>query len=80
MEYMDKLGNQVCPMIQTLFLNNDVVFQDDNVHIHTTGTVKPWLNFNIFPSQHKHHIWTLLNHSGQFWRLGWGIDSHLQYL
>jgi hypothetical protein len=27
-EYVDKLGNQVHPMIQTLFSNNDAVFQD----------------------------------------------------
>jgi hypothetical protein len=34
-EYMDRLGNQVHPMIQTLFLNSDAVFQDDNASIHT---------------------------------------------
>jgi hypothetical protein len=39
MEYMDRLGNQVTPIIQTLFPNNDVVFQD-NVPIHTDGTVQ----------------------------------------
>jgi hypothetical protein len=38
------------------------------------------VNFNIFPGQHNHQIWTWLNHSGQFWRLEWGIDSHLQHL
>jgi hypothetical protein len=27
---VDRLGNQVHPMIQTLFPNNDAVFQDDN--------------------------------------------------
>jgi hypothetical protein len=27
---VDRLGNQLHPMIQTLFLNNDAVFQDDS--------------------------------------------------
>jgi hypothetical protein len=27
------------------------------------------VNFNIYPGQHNHRIWTSLNHSGQFWRL-----------
>jgi hypothetical protein len=35
------------------------------------------VTFNIFPGQHNHQIWISLNHSGQFWRLDWGIDSHL---
>jgi hypothetical protein len=39
-EYVAKLGNQVHPMIQTLFPNNDAVFQDDNVSIHTAATVQ----------------------------------------
>jgi hypothetical protein len=30
-EYVDRLGNQVHPMIQMLFPNNDAVYQDDNV-------------------------------------------------
>jgi hypothetical protein len=38
------------------------------------------VNFNNFPGQHNHHIWTSLNHSGQFWRLEWGTDSHLKHL
>jgi hypothetical protein len=29
-EYVGRLGNQVHPVIQTLFLNNDALFQDDN--------------------------------------------------
>jgi hypothetical protein len=29
-------------MIQTLFLNNDAVFQDDSDPIHTAATVQPW--------------------------------------
>jgi hypothetical protein len=37
-EYVARLGNQVHPMIQALFLNN-AVFQDNNTPIHTAGTV-----------------------------------------
>jgi hypothetical protein len=37
--FMAKLGNQVHPMIQTLFLNSDAVFQDDNAPIHTAGII-----------------------------------------
>jgi hypothetical protein len=60
-EYVDRLGNQVHPMIQTLFANNDAVFQDDNAPIHTAGTVQSWfdgleVNFDIFPGQHSHRI------------------------
>jgi hypothetical protein len=38
-EYVDRLGNQVHPMIQT-FPNNDAVYQDDNAPIHTAGNVQ----------------------------------------
>jgi hypothetical protein len=27
------------------------------------------MNFSIFPGEHSHHIFTALNHSGQFWIL-----------
>jgi hypothetical protein len=69
-QYVDRLGNQVHPMIQTLFPNN-AVFQDDNAPIHTAGTVQSWFEeherkFNIFPGQHSHQICTSLNQSGQF--------------
>jgi hypothetical protein len=40
-EYVDRLGNQVHPMIQT-FSNNDAVFQDGNTPIHTAETVQSW--------------------------------------
>jgi hypothetical protein len=39
---MDILGNQMHPMIQTLFLNNDAVLQHDRTPIHTDGTVQSW--------------------------------------
>jgi hypothetical protein len=38
------------------------------------------VNFNIFPGQHNHKIWTSLNGSDQFWRLEGRTDSHLQHL
>jgi hypothetical protein len=41
-EYMERLGNQMHPMTQTLFPNNDAVFQDDSAPIHTAGTVRSW--------------------------------------
>jgi hypothetical protein len=34
------LGNQVHHIIQTLFPNNDAVFQDYSTPIHTAGTVQ----------------------------------------
>jgi hypothetical protein len=42
MEYMNRLGNQVHPMIQTLFPNNVGVFQDNKPPIHTAATVQSW--------------------------------------
>jgi hypothetical protein len=39
---MERLDNQVNPMIQTLFPNNVGLFQDNNSLIHTCGTVQSW--------------------------------------
>jgi hypothetical protein len=36
---VERLGNQVHPMIQTLFPNNDAVLHDDRAPIHIAGTV-----------------------------------------
>jgi hypothetical protein len=36
-DYVNKLANKVHPMIQTLFPNDDAVFQDDSTPIHTAG-------------------------------------------
>jgi hypothetical protein len=59
-KYVDRLGNQVHPMIQMLFPNNDAVFQDDNVPTHTGlfshGLKSMKVNFNIFPGQYNHCI------------------------
>jgi hypothetical protein len=38
--HVDRLRNRVHPIIQTLFPNKDAVFQDDNAHIQTAGTVQ----------------------------------------
>jgi hypothetical protein len=39
-------------MIQTLFLKNYAVFQDENVPIHTAGTVQSWLEEHDGERQH----------------------------
>jgi hypothetical protein len=39
-EHVDRLGNQANFIIKNLFQNNDAFSQDDNVAIHTAGTVR----------------------------------------
>jgi hypothetical protein len=41
-ECVDRWGNQVHPMNETLFLNNDAVFQDESGPTHIAGTVQSW--------------------------------------
>jgi hypothetical protein len=41
-------------MIQTLFRNNDAVFQDDSALIHTAGTVQSW--FEVHEDE-LHLLW-----------------------
>jgi hypothetical protein len=45
-EYVDKLGNQLYPMIQPLFPNNDALFQD------TAETVQSWFEERKGELQH----------------------------
>jgi hypothetical protein len=57
---VDRLGNQVHPVIQMLF-PNDAIFQDDSAPIHTAelfshGLKSMKVNFIIFPGQHNHQI------------------------
>jgi hypothetical protein len=52
---VDRLGNQVHPTIQTLFPNNDAVFQEDNASIHTAGTVHS--RFEEREGQFQHFPW-----------------------
>ena len=54
-DYVDILGNQIQPMIQTLFPNNHVVFKDDNAPIHTVGTVQSW--FEEHEGELQHLFW-----------------------
>jgi hypothetical protein len=54
-EYVDRLGNQVQPMIQTLFPNKDAVFQGDNAPIHTAETVQSW--FEEHEGELRHLPW-----------------------
>jgi hypothetical protein len=52
-EYVDRLGNQVHPMIQMLFPNNDAVFQDDDsAPLHTARTVQSWSEEHESELQH----------------------------
>jgi hypothetical protein len=41
-KYVHRLGNQVHPMIPTLFPNKDAILQDDNAPIYTAGTLQSW--------------------------------------
>jgi hypothetical protein len=67
-EYVDWLGNQVHPMIQT-FPNNNAVFQDDDAPIYTVGTVQPW--FEEHEGEFHHLPWPAqspdLNNTEPLW-------------
>jgi hypothetical protein len=54
-EYVDRLGNQVHPTIQTLCPNSNAVFQDDNVPIHTARTVQS--SFEEHEGELQHLPW-----------------------
>jgi hypothetical protein len=49
---MNRLGNQVHPMVQTLFPNNNAVFQDNYAPIHKAGTVQSWFEMHEGELQH----------------------------
>jgi hypothetical protein len=51
-EYVDKLDNQVHPMIQTIFFKNDAVFQDDTAPIHIAGALPSWFEEHEGELQH----------------------------
>jgi hypothetical protein len=51
-EYVDRLGNQVHPMILTLFPNSNAVFEEDNAPIHTAATVHSWFEEHESDLQH----------------------------
>jgi hypothetical protein len=54
-EFVDRLGNQVHPMIQTLFPNNDAVFQDNTAPIHIAGPLHSW--FEEHEGELEHLPW-----------------------
>ena len=51
-DYVDTLGNQLHPTVQTLFPNNNAIFQDDNSPIHTAGSVQSWFEEHEGALQH----------------------------
>jgi hypothetical protein len=56
----DILGNQMHPVVQMFYPNNDAIFQDDNSPIHTAkvfslGLRSMKINFIVFPGQHSRH-------------------------
>jgi hypothetical protein len=61
-EYVDRLGNQVHPMIQT-FMNNNAVSQDYNAPIHTAGTVQSC--FEQHEGVLQHLTWPAQSHEHQ---------------
>jgi hypothetical protein len=50
-EYVDRLGNQVHPMVQTSFPNN-ALLQIDNPPLNTAGTVQSWFEEHEGELQH----------------------------
>jgi hypothetical protein len=60
-EYVDRLGNQVHPMIHTLFLNNNAVSKTTmppltQLKLFSHGMKNMKVNLNIFPGQHSYRI------------------------
>jgi hypothetical protein len=51
-EEVDKLGNRVQSLIETLFPNNNAFFQNGNAPIHTPGTVQSWFEEHESELQH----------------------------
>jgi hypothetical protein len=60
-ECLDRLSNQVHPMIQTLFPKKDAVFEDDNVpfthlELFNQGLISRKVKYNIFLGLHNNQI------------------------
>jgi len=52
---MDILGSQAHPMVQLLLTNNDAIFQDDSLPIHTARSVQSW--FEEHEDVLQHLLW-----------------------
>ena len=53
-DYMDIVGSQAHPVVQLLLTNNDALFQDDSLPVHTARSVQSWVeDFSIFSGQHN---------------------------
>jgi hypothetical protein len=52
---VDILFNQVHPLVEILFPNNDAVFQVDNLPIHTARSVQSW--FEEHEDALQHTLW-----------------------
>jgi hypothetical protein len=66
-EYLDRFGNQVHPMIQTMRFSKTIVPTFTGLELFSHGLNSMKVNSNIFPGKHNHQILTSLSHSGQFW-------------
>jgi len=60
-DYVDILGNQVRPVVQMFFPNNDAVFQHDIPPMHTARSVQSWFEEHedalqqlLWPAQSPH--------------------------
>jgi hypothetical protein len=52
---MDIVGSQAHPVVQLLLTTNDVIFQDDNLPIHTVRSVQSW--FEEHEDVLQHLLW-----------------------
>jgi hypothetical protein len=72
-EYVDRLGNQVHPMMGRYFRTtmqfSKTMSSFTRLELISHGLKIMKVNFNMFPGQHNYQILTTLNHSGQLWRL-----------
>jgi len=52
---MDILGSQARPVVELLFPNNDALFQDDDLPMHTARSVQSW--FEEHEDALEHLLW-----------------------
>jgi hypothetical protein len=81
-EYVDRLDNQVHPMIQMLFLKKTVQFCKQTM---LPCTIKS--RFEEHEGEIQHLSWpaqssdlNIIESLRHFWSLEWGTDSHLHHL